>query len=42
MLFKADNDVGELSSPSVAPAIANAVFRLSGKRLRETPFDLRA
>jgi isoquinoline 1-oxidoreductase subunit beta len=34
--------VGELSSPSVAPAVANAVFRLSGKRLRETPFDLRA
>ncbi|SAL15081.1 aldehyde oxidase [Caballeronia arvi] len=34
--------VGELSSPSVAPAVANAVFRLSGKRLRETPFDLRS
>ncbi|WP_250517107.1 molybdopterin cofactor-binding domain-containing protein [Caballeronia sp. INDeC2] len=33
--------VGELSSPSVAPAIGNAVFRLTGKRLRETPFDLR-
>ncbi|WP_322029208.1 xanthine dehydrogenase family protein molybdopterin-binding subunit [Paraburkholderia sp. J76] len=33
--------VGELASPSVAPAIANAVFRLSGKRLRVTPFDLR-
>ncbi|SAK83375.1 aldehyde oxidase [Caballeronia temeraria] len=33
--------VGELSSPSVAPAIANAVFTLTGKRLRETPFDLR-
>ncbi|MFM0119061.1 molybdopterin-dependent oxidoreductase [Paraburkholderia sp. RL18-101-BIB-B] len=32
--------VGELSSPSVAPAIANAVFRLAGRRLRETPFDL--
>ncbi|WP_250520247.1 MULTISPECIES: molybdopterin cofactor-binding domain-containing protein [unclassified Caballeronia] len=33
--------VGELSSPSVAPAVANAVFTLTGKRLRETPFDLR-
>jgi isoquinoline 1-oxidoreductase beta subunit len=33
--------VGELSSPSVAPAIGNAVFRLTGRRLRETPFDLR-
>jgi len=32
--------VGELSSPSVAPAIANAIFRLNGKRLRATPFDL--
>ena len=34
--------VGELSSPSVAPAVANAVFRLTGRRLRETPFDLGA
>ncbi|MDN7746218.1 molybdopterin-dependent oxidoreductase [Burkholderia multivorans] len=34
--------VGELSSPAVTPAIANAVFRLAGKRLRETPFDLSA
>ncbi|CAM2170953.1 isoquinoline 1-oxidoreductase subunit beta [Paraburkholderia sacchari] len=33
--------VGELAGPSVAPAIANAVFSLTGKRLRETPFDLR-
>ncbi|WP_434664819.1 molybdopterin-dependent oxidoreductase [Paraburkholderia sp. A3BS-1L] len=32
--------VGELAGPSVAPAIANAVFSLTGKRLRETPFDL--
>ncbi|NYH15588.1 xanthine dehydrogenase family protein molybdopterin-binding subunit [Paraburkholderia bryophila] len=32
--------VGELSSPSVAPAVANAVFRLTGQRLRDTPFDL--
>ena len=32
--------VGELSSPSVAPAVANAIFRLTGKRLRATPFDL--
>ena len=32
--------VGELSSPSVAPAVANAVFRLTGKRLRDTPFEL--
>ncbi|HZZ12824.1 MAG TPA: molybdopterin cofactor-binding domain-containing protein [Paraburkholderia sp.] len=32
--------VGELSSPSVAPAVANAVFRLTGRRARETPLDL--
>jgi isoquinoline 1-oxidoreductase subunit beta len=32
--------VGELSSPSVAPAVANAIFRLTGKRPRTTPFDL--
>ncbi|PRZ48540.1 hypothetical protein BX589_1271, partial [Paraburkholderia fungorum] len=32
--------VGELSSPSVAPAVANAVFRLTGTRVRETPFEL--
>ena len=33
--------VGELSA-AVTPAIAGAVFRLTGKRLRETPFDLSA
>ncbi|MFT4063691.1 molybdopterin cofactor-binding domain-containing protein [Paraburkholderia sp.] len=32
--------VGELSSPSVAPAVGNAVFSLTGKRWRETPFEL--
>ncbi|GAC1035089.1 xanthine dehydrogenase family protein molybdopterin-binding subunit [Pseudomonas sp. No.21] len=34
--------VGELASPAVAPAIANAVFRLTGKRLRDTPLVLDA
>lgn len=32
--------VGELGSPSVAPAIANALFRLTGIRQRSTPLDL--
>ncbi|HEX8603851.1 MAG TPA: molybdopterin cofactor-binding domain-containing protein [Pseudoduganella sp.] len=34
--------VGELSNPGVAPAIANALFALSGKRQRSTPFDFSA
>lgn len=32
--------VGELSSPAVTPAIANAIYRLTGERKRSTPFDL--
>ena len=32
--------VGELSSPSVAPAVANAVFKLTGKRMRDTPIAM--
>lgn len=32
--------VGELSSPSVAPAVANALFRLTGVRQRATPLKL--
>ncbi|MRV74701.1 molybdopterin-dependent oxidoreductase [Duganella sp. FT92W] len=34
--------VGELSNPGVAPAIANALFRLTGKRQRSTPFTFTA
>ena len=29
--------VGQMATPLVAPAIANAVARLTGVRLRETP-----
>lgn len=34
--------IDELSIPAVTPVIANAVFRLTGTRLWETPFDLSA
>jgi len=34
--------VGEPGTPPIAPAVANAVARLTGKRLRRLPFDLSA
>ncbi len=33
---------GEPGTPLIAPAVANAVFKLTGKRLRRMPFDLDA
>jgi isoquinoline 1-oxidoreductase subunit beta len=30
--------VGQMSTPLVAPAISNAIMRLTGVRLRHTPF----
>ena len=30
--------VGELGMPGVVPAVANAVFALTGRRLRNAPF----
>lgn len=33
------NGMGEVGVPAVAPAIANAMFKLTGKRLRELPMS---
>ena len=31
--------IGELGTPPIAPAIANAIFKLNGKRIRKLPFS---
>jgi isoquinoline 1-oxidoreductase beta subunit len=32
--------IGEVGMPGAAPAVANALFNLTGKRIRKLPFDL--
>jgi isoquinoline 1-oxidoreductase beta subunit len=36
----APGGIGEVGTPPIAPAVANAVYRLTGQRLRSLPLRL--